>query len=125
VRPTASAELRTKLAEALADRLSRLDAKDPIREFLLASDPLNCGAQVVLYTNSTTTKDVKTKLEQQFVAYSGLALARLLEIPEAAVSGAMGGGVVGAPAGKIDPDLAPRLSGLLWSPKFCGLVSRL
>ncbi len=60
----------------MADRLSRLSADDPVREFLLAADPLNCGAQMVFFERGVFSKEINVKLEQQLAGYSALALAR-------------------------------------------------
>ena len=88
VQLAASSELRAKLADALADRLVRLIADDPIREFLLSPNPLNCSAQIVLYEKANPTRGIKDQLEQQLADYSAVALSRLLRIPDEAKTGA-------------------------------------
>lgn len=133
----ASPELRAKLAEALAERLSKLPPNDPIREFLLAQDPLNGIAQAVLYEKASSVKELRLKLEQQLADYSALALGRLLGIPEGKETGSSGfepgtpaaarpavrpGGSTASAPTKDDPTLAPQLAGVLWSEKFRTLV---
>ena len=139
VKLAASVELRIKLAEVLAPRMVRLTASDPVREFLMAADPLNVGAQAMLY-EKISVKDIKTKLEQQLIGYSSLALARLLGLPDnvAQVGGGMrlpspaaasvtfgkkGPVVPGRPgaSGKVEikVDPVPSIASLLWSKKFC------
>ena len=83
----ASSEMRAKLADALAGHLVRLFADDPIREFLLSPNPLNCSAQIVLYEKADATKEIKDQLEQQLADYSAIALSRLLQIPDEAETG--------------------------------------
>lgn len=127
IKPAASPELRAKLAEAIAGRMSKLPPGDPIRDYLLAPDPLNGIAQAVLYQQASTVKDVRMKLEQQLAGYSSLALVRLLAIPAGVETGATGGftpaampmgSTPTAAAGKDDPNLVLQLAGLLWSEKF-------
>ena len=153
IKPAATAELRAKLAEALADRLVRLAAGDPMREFLLATNPLNCSAQMVLYEKATLTKDLRTRLEQQLAGYSAVALGRLLELPTEALIGTVGagsfaGGPAGGPhafrsqpeavmprgpeynpgagsSGQGDASVGPRVAGLLWSEKSRALLEPL
>jgi len=79
---SASSGLRAELAKALVERHVRLDPKDPMHEFLLASNPLNCGAQLTIYEKADPTAEVKTRLEEQFLDYSSLAMARYLGIPD-------------------------------------------
>lgn len=102
IKATATGQLRAELAEALADRVLWLSMAAPLREFLLAPDPLNCGAQIALYTNKSTNKKFKLKIEQQLTNYSANALARLLEVSADARSSAGGmgrGGFRPAPGG--------------------------
>ncbi len=138
VKPAASVELRTKIAEILAPRMVRLTASDPVREFLMAADPLNVGAQAFLY-EKISVKDIKTKLEQQLISYSSLALSRLIGFPDnaAQVGGGMRlptAGVAAVTFGKTGPaapgrpgtsdkievqvDPVPSIAALLWSEKF-------
>jgi len=138
VKAGASVELRTKLAEALAPRMVRLMASDPVREFLMAADPLNVGAQTLLY-GKISVKDIKTKLEQQLMSYSSLALSRLLGFPDNATQ--VGSGLRLPPAGaaavtfgksgpaaparsgpsdkiEVQLDPIPGIAASLWSEKF-------
>ncbi len=108
VKQSASFGLRTKLASFAVGKRMRLDPKDPITEFLLLANPLNCGAQLLFYEKSDLkkNKELKTTLEQQFLTYSSTALARCLGIsadnlPATAAppSPIMPGGGVGGPPG--------------------------
>lgn len=129
IKPAASPELRAKLAEALAERISKLPPGDPIRDFLLTPDLSNGVAQAVLYQQASVVKEVRIKLEQQLTGYSSLALSQLLAIPGGVdtSSGAgftpaalpMGPATGAGPAtAKDDPTLLLQLAGLLWSEKF-------
>ncbi|MFZ1934230.1 MAG: hypothetical protein WCB27_12565 [Thermoguttaceae bacterium] len=82
VKQSGSLGLRTKLAGAALSKHARFDQKDPTTEFLLLSNPLNCGAQVLFYERPDVkkNKELKTTLEQQFLAYSSEAVARCLGI---------------------------------------------
>jgi|GEM_PF-2832969 len=79
---SASSGLRLELAKALVEHRVKLDPKDPMHEFLLASNPLNCGAQLMLYEKANPTAELETRLEDQFLVYSSLAMARYLDIPD-------------------------------------------
>jgi hypothetical protein len=124
MKATAANELRTKLAEAMADRLSRLNADDPLRQFLLAADPLNCGAQVVFFQRNVFSKEINTKLEQQLAGYSSLALSRLLKFPGEIQPGAGGSRGFSAPGHVSSSTSDPRfqLADLLWSEAFGATV---
>ncbi len=121
MKASASSGLRTKLAEAMADRLSRLSADDPVRQFLLAADPLNCGAQIVLFERGAFSKEINATLEQQLTSYSALALGRLLKVSremQMASGGNRGFNPPGGASSSINADLDFQLAGLLWSEKF-------
>ena len=135
IKTTASAALRTRLAEALPDRLLRATATNPARDLLLATDPLNCGAQKVLYEKESANKEakgeLKNRLEQQLTGYSAAALARLLKIADDAPKGGVplnpAGGMperTVSPAGgtpdKTETDLTLPVADLLWSAEFRG-----
>jgi hypothetical protein len=92
VKPAASAELRTKLAENMVNSHARIDTSDPVGELLLAPSLLNCNAQLAFYKNKDTSlgKEVKIKLEQQLAAYSSMALARCLGVPTENLPGGSG-----------------------------------
>ncbi|NLF08966.1 MAG: hypothetical protein GX594_13445 [Pirellulaceae bacterium] len=125
---SASCGLRTALAAALVELNVRLDASDQMHEFLLSLSPLNCEAQLLLYQKTQLSPEIKTKLEEQFLDYSALAMARLLDIPDQPdqnYPGGMGeprlapdqahGGLIGGfelPGGRLD---APGLN--LGSPE--------
>jgi hypothetical protein len=120
MKATAASEPRTMLAEAMADRLSKLNADDPFRQFLLAADPLNCGAQIVSLERNVFPKEINTKLEQQLASYSSLALTRLLKFPSEIQPGAGGNRGLTAPGNASSSTSDPRLqlADLLWSEKF-------
>jgi hypothetical protein len=142
VKQSASSNLRTKWAAALVDNRARFDSKDPIEEFLLAANPLNCGAQVMIYDKAKPNRDVKIALEQQFITYSSLALAKYLGVSSENLPG-VAGMPMGAPGGFPPPmrqpmpgapvapageaakpaeiDLGPEIASLLWSDDFCGI----
>jgi hypothetical protein len=126
---TGSRELRTRLAEALADRLGRLSVDDPVREFLLAADPLNCGAQMVLFERGVFAKEINVRLQQQLTSFAALALARLLRLPTQAQPGLAASPGVAPPRNASNPaeaDPGLRLAGLLWTETFgASLISKL
>ena len=148
---SASSGLRKAMAAALLEHHVRLDPKDPMHEFLLSPDPLNCEAQLVLYRKADLTKETKTTLEDQFLDYGAFAMARLLDIPEKLNGnprGGMGvpqvgheqeGGLIGGfDVPGLDPDdeksakngkktnpkldLAQRIANGLWSKQFLALL---
>ena len=82
----ASIALRAKLAELTPERRKTRE-ENPIRALLFATDPLNCGAQVVFYRRGVLGMERKNNLERQLASYSGYALSRLLEIPDQEHSG--------------------------------------
>ncbi len=126
--PVISSAFRTKLAEAVATRFEKFDPRDPVREFLMAADPVNCGAQIVLYENPNTSRDTRSKLEQQFAGYSSLALYRLIGLADDASTSAASPGFYGGPppffpggaivAAVPAADFTPQLVTALWSPQF-------
>ncbi len=79
---SATSDLRLALAKALVDHHVQLDPKDPVHEFLLARDPLNCRAQLTFYEKGNPSAELKTTLEEQFLDYGSQATARLLDIPD-------------------------------------------
>jgi hypothetical protein len=103
-----SIALRTKLAESLNDRLLRVN--NPIRDFLLLPDPLNCGAQIIFYKQEGASKEIRTKMEQQLMSYSGAALAQLLKVPDESLK-AGGFNPGGIPGGGFGGGLGGRLGG--------------
>ena len=111
-----SGEFRRKLAEAVAGRFEKFDPRDPIREYLLAADPLSCDAQIVIYANAGTSKDTRARLEQIFANYSSTALNRLMGLVVEEVPGA--GMPAGQPPRPADADFDPQLVTSLWSDQF-------
>ena len=79
---SASSGLRTKLAGVLVADRAKIDPTDPVAEFLLASDPLNCAAQLLFYEKGNVNREIKTTLEQQMIGYSSTALARCLRVSD-------------------------------------------
>ncbi|MBN1393889.1 MAG: hypothetical protein JW959_02575 [Pirellulales bacterium] len=79
---SASGRLRLKLAQAVVELGVALNPKDPMHEFLLASDPLNCSAQLAFYEKGRLTPELKTRIEEQFLEYGSLAMSGYLAIPE-------------------------------------------
>ncbi len=142
IRSSASSEMRAKLAESLADRLVRLAPNDPIRVFLLAADPQNCSAQMVLYEKATLTKEMRTEIEKQLTAYSAMALGQMLELahegrnnqtrPNASYfsgaddpgPGSRGRSVLNTSAFNA-AEIAPGVASLLWSEKWRNLIEPL
>lgn len=143
----ASFNLRTKLAQALLEDHKRIDPKDPVDEFLLMNTALNCGAQTVFYEKANPGKELKATLEQQFVGYSGMALAKFLDIPGDPLPTTTGMPMTGLPAGylpmpsmtapgmtppgmspsgepekPVEIDITPQLAERLWSEGFQGLL---
>jgi hypothetical protein len=88
IKQSASIGLRTKLAEIALGKHAKLDPKDPDTEFLMLPNPLNCGAQLLIYRKADTrrNRELRTTLEQQFVGYSSTAMAGYLAIPAENVS---------------------------------------
>jgi hypothetical protein len=137
--------LRTELAETLANRLVRVIATDPISGFLLAPDPINCGAQLLLYQKPNSSMEIRNRMEQQLTGYSSGLLAELLELrggkgvgktqmhapsmtdyaptPTQMHAPSMTG-YTAAPVASIavDAKLLPQLTSLLWSKDFRGSV---
>ncbi len=97
---SASSGLRLELAKALVEHRVKLDPKDPMHEFLLASDPLNCSAQLTFYEEGHPTPELNTRLEDQFLEYSSFAMARYLGIPDKFKQSTSGVGVPGMHAGR-------------------------
>ena len=120
---------RTRLAEAMADRLSRLDDQDPVRAFLLAADPANCGAQAVFLERGVFSKEINAKLQQQLASYSAQAFAHLLKVSSEVELGARGSRPVASASDVASPagsDPSVRVAQLLWSDKFgASLTARL
>jgi len=87
VKQSASIGLRTKLAGVAISGHAKFDPKDPTIEYLLAANPLNCGAQLLFYEKAEPkkNKELRTTLEQQFADYSSEALARCLGISAASL----------------------------------------
>ena len=123
----------------------RLTADDPLREFLLTADPLNCSAQIVLFEKADPLKETRSRLEVQLTSYSSAALAELLNISDSVPTGGgfspardrfrspmdrgisemsrlsppLGGpGAAVSTSGQTGADLGPRLARLLWAEKF-------
>ncbi|MCE5301999.1 MAG: hypothetical protein LLF97_02690 [Planctomycetaceae bacterium] len=94
LKPTASNLTRRRLAVALAERLAWVPAGDPVRDFLLSPDPLNCEAQIILHEKADVVRDIKAKLEQQLADLSAEAMAERLGLVSASPheSGGQGGG---------------------------------
>jgi len=111
VQKNAAEAMRVKLAEALAQRMPWLAAGDPLRELLLVPDPRNCGAQLVLYQQSETPREIKVQLERQFSDLSASLLARRLRFE--------GSGAASAD----DSDSETKLAGLLWTGGLPALVN--
>jgi hypothetical protein len=99
VKTSTSLDLRAKLAEWMPDRAVRIAENNPLRDLLIAVDPLNCGAQMVLYHRKDVSKELQTTLEQQLAAYSAFALHRLLKIPDAGSGGGLNVSTLLGPAG--------------------------
>ncbi len=146
IKQTASGALRTKLAEAMIAAREKISPEDPKDEFLLASNPLNCGAQLIFYGRGDVKKEVKATIEQQFVAYSSMALAGYLKVPTDVQVGGGGMGMpmmprpgiggmgmpmpgmgmpmnqprgpAGEPAKAVEVDPRPRIVALLWGREF-------
>ena len=129
IKATASLELRTRLVEAMAERLSRLGDDDPVRALLLAAEPANCGAQAVFLEQNVFSKEINARLAQQLASYSAAALARVLNVAgdvQPATGGSRGVASPGNVSGAPGPDLSFQAAQLLWSEKFgSSLIARL
>ena len=106
VKPTASGDLRTKLAAALVESRARIDEKDPIDEFLLSPTPLNCTAQLLFFEKGNVNRDIKAALEQLFVSYSSMAMARCLKVSDEVQAGAGGASMFGGHVGMGGLDMS-------------------
>jgi hypothetical protein len=139
VKTSRSVPLRSQMVKLLPDQLGHASEANPIRDLLLATNVLNCGAQTALYEKESANKDLRSelqnRLEQQLTGYGTLALARLLKIPQEGQGGGLPspGGNVNPPGGAGSPPVAgaadkattdPALEAaeLLWSEKFRALV---
>ena len=109
-----SSEFRTKLAEAVAPRFEKFDAHDPIRDFFNAADPLSCGAQIVIYANANTSRETRSRFDQQFAGFSTIALSRLMGLVDEAPPGSL----APSAAKPSDVDAENQLAALLWSERF-------
>ena len=67
--------------------LRKFDAHDPIRDFFNAADPLSCGAQIVIYANANTSRETRSRFDQQFAGFSTIALSRLMGLVDEAPPG--------------------------------------
>jgi hypothetical protein len=139
VKMSRSVPLRSQMVKLLPDKLGHTSEANPVRDLLLATNVLNCGAQAALYEKESANKELRSelqyRLEQQLTSYGTLALARLLKIPQESQSGGTPapGGNVNPPGGAESPpaagapDKAPtdpalEAAELLWSEKFRALV---
>jgi hypothetical protein len=106
IKMSTSPGLRTKLAQAMGDRLLRRVADNPLRDLLLASDPVNCGAQLMFRQSEEADKEVRSRIEQQLASYSAGVLAQLMKIPsESQAGGGFSplGGTPDGPGGGFNP----------------------
>jgi hypothetical protein len=136
--PTASAELRSRLAAFALEPTTPQEQQETLLKFLQAQDPANVPAQVLLYQDESTAKPVKAALQAYFQAYSSQALARIMGmspddlgdksgfrpgvggLSPAYAAGAQPGGL--AKAGD-DADLPYRLARQFWEKKFARIVT--
>jgi len=89
VAPTASAELRTKLAKQLLARMAQgggigadsTPEGNPLINFLLEARPDNVEAQAMLYPLPSLPADIRARIEGNFLAFSSSALRELLNMP--------------------------------------------
>ncbi len=87
VAPTASAEVRTKLAKRLLTSLAQGGSLgggpegNPLVSFLLEPRPDNVEAQAALYALPTLPAEVRSQIEANFLAFSSSALRELLNMP--------------------------------------------
>jgi hypothetical protein len=87
VAPTASAELRTKLANRLLQSLAQGGSLgggpegNPLVTFLLEPRPANVEAQAALYALPALPAEVRSQIEANFLAFSSSALRELLNMP--------------------------------------------
>jgi hypothetical protein len=136
--PTASAELRSRLAAFALKPTTPQEQQDALLKFLQSQDPANVQAQILLYQSEATDKPIKTALQGYFQGYSSEALARIMGMspddlgdkpgsqptwsrpPLTNVAGTLPGGR--SKAGD-DPDLPYRLARQFWGPAFARIVT--
>ena len=140
VLPTASAELRLKLAAFALEPTAPQEQQDTILKTLQTQEPANIPAQILLYQNEATAPATKTTLQGFFQAYSSEALAGVMGMSPDDLGDASGGGTrptfagpslttLGGPRpegpskASADLDLPYRLVKQFWGPKFTRIVA--
>jgi hypothetical protein len=74
--------IRVKLAENIAQGFIHFRRDDPLHKVLDAMDPVNCRAQILLYQQPNIDHDTRVRMEEQFLCYASLGMAKLLGVPE-------------------------------------------
>ena len=88
---TASASLRTEVAKFLTLPTTPHQWREPLGKFLETPEPVNLGAQMVLFASGEVDEQLKKRLVDQFTAASSDALKKMMDIPEVSASGSRGG----------------------------------
>ncbi len=89
IAPTASAEMRTKLAKQLLARMAQgggigadtTPEGNPLVNLLLEARPDNVEAQAMLYPIAALPTEIRGRIESNFLAFSSSALRELLSMP--------------------------------------------
>ena len=140
VLPTASADLRLKLAAFALEPTAPQEQQDTILKALQTQEPANIPAQILLYQNEATAQATKATLLGYFQGYSSEALARVMGMSPDDLGDTSGGGMrptFGGPAlttlggprpegptkASDDLDLPYRMAKQFWGPKFTRIVT--
>ncbi len=81
VEQLAPESFRTKVAKYCIDARTRAEHRGLLGRVLLASNPQNVSAQVILHASPTTDKEARAVIERNFVSYSSGTLSMLLAVP--------------------------------------------
>ena len=81
VGPRASESLRLRLAEHLDDLQVPLETAQLIEPLLANEDPRNLSAQLTLYKNQHTSREVRERIEGRLASWSTQALAHWMGVP--------------------------------------------
>lgn len=148
VQPTASAALRTRLAQYIVQTSTPAAHRERIGPWLAGPEPINLGAQVVLHNSELLSAEAKARFREAFAKLNSPALDQLLGVSLAMHAPAPAGfqpfefapAKPVQPAGQfVNPDKAGLFTGAkpaeeedqaaqtvrhFWSPDFVASVAR-
>lgn|GEM_PF-738499 len=102
VEQLAPESFRTKVAKYYVDARTRAEHRGLLGRLLLASNPQNVSAQVLLHASPATDKEARATIERNFVSYSSGTLSMLLgvrfqpQVPQAGSGSGRGSGYPGS-----------------------------